>query len=321
MAEDKKAAGFFQRQPIMRSVLISLVPVTLGAVFFFGLRVLLLLAVVTAAGIATETVFARKRDARVTESVLVTCLLFTLSLPVATPFWVAAVGIVFGVLFAKEVFGGFGRNVFNPAIVARTFVFISFPEALTASWSQPFTHFPGGWVRYQAPLLDSLTQATPLAAFSRMGEVLPPAQVIWGYTSGSMGETSVVLLLLGAAYMVLRKAADWRLMAAPIAGFVGLSALLNLLQVENVPHPLYGLVTGGFLFLALYFVCEPVTSPRTTEAKWVYGLLVGIITVAIRYYGIFPEGASFSLLIMNTFVPVMDEGVKTLKNSRKQVST
>ncbi|SMP40159.1 RnfABCDGE type electron transport complex subunit D [Anoxynatronum buryatiense] len=320
MVVQNKSSGFFQRQPIMRKVLISLIPVGLGAVYLFGLRLLALLAVVTAAGIATEYIFAKKRNAKVTEAVLVTSVLFTLSLPVATPFWVAVVGIVFGVLFAKEVFGGFGRNVFNPAIVGRTFIFISFPEFLTASWSQVFTGFPGGFVRYMASPLDTLTQATPLA-LARAGETLPFSQVIWGYTSGSMGETSVVLLLLGGTFLVLKKAADWKLMAAPMIGFMGFTSILKLAGVAGIPHPLYGMFTGAFFFLCIYFVTEPTTAPKTVPAKWVYGILIGMITVLIRYFGIFVEGASFAILIMNTFVPIMDEGVKYLKKQRKQVTS
>jgi len=320
MVAQNKSSGFFQRQPIMRKVLISLIPVGLGAIYLFGIRMLVLLAVVTAAGVATEYIFAKKRNAKVTEAVLVTSVLFTLSLPVATPFWVAVVGIVFGVLFAKEVFGGFGRNVFNPAIVGRTFIFISFPEFLTASWSEAFTRFPGGFVRYMAPPLDTLSQATPLA-MARSGEFLPLSQVVWGNTFGSMGETSVVLLLLGGAFLIMKKAADWKLMVAPMLGFAAFAWLLRLSGVAGVPHPLYGMFTGAFFFLCIYFVTEPTTAPKTVPAKWVYGILIGIITVLIRYFGIFVEGASFALLIMNTFVPIMDEGVKFIKSQRKQVTT
>ncbi|MDW7677553.1 MAG: RnfABCDGE type electron transport complex subunit D [Bacillota bacterium] len=321
MVAQKKSSGIFQRQPIMRNVLISLIPVTLGAVYLYGLRVLVLMAVVTAFGVLTEYIFTQKRKAKVSEAVLVTCMLFTLSLPVSTPFWVAIVGIIFGVLFAKEVFGGFGRNVFNPAIVGRTFIFVSFPEYLTNSWSQISTSFPGGFARYMTPFLDTISEPTPLGLFRDSGEMVPLTNAIIGIIPGSMGEPSVILILLGAAFLLYKKAADWRLMVSPMIGFLGFTTVLNLMGSPNVPAPFYGMFTGAFIFLCIYFVTEPTTAPKQKEAKWVYGFMVGIIVVIIRYFGIFPEGASFALLIMNTFVPIMDEGVKYLKAQRKQVTT
>lgn len=320
MVAQNKSSGLFQRQPIMRRVLMSLIPVTLGAVYLYGLRLLLLLAVVTAAGVFTEYIFTKKRQAKVTEAVLVTCLLFTLSLPASTPFWVAAVGIIFGVLFAKEVFGGFGRNVFNPAIVGRTFIFVSFPEYLTNSWNQISTAFPGGFARYITPHLDTVSSPTPLSMFRDFGETVPLSQAIIGTIPGSLGEPSVILLTLGAAYLLYKKAADWRLMVSPMIGFLGFTGLLYVMGVPNVPQPLYGMFTGAFIFLCVYFVTEPTTAPKQKEAKWVYGIFIGIIVVIIRYFGIFPEGASFALLIMNTFVPIMDEGVKYLKTQGKKVA-
>ncbi|HHX73777.1 MAG TPA: RnfABCDGE type electron transport complex subunit D, partial [Firmicutes bacterium] len=202
----------------------------------------------------------------------------------------------------------------------RTFILVSFPGHLTASWNQIFTAFPGGFARYIAPPLDALTQATPLALF-HAGETLPLTQVIQGNIFGSMGETSVMLLLLGGIFLVVSKAADWRLMLAPMLGFLGLTSILHLAGVDGVPHPLYGFFTGAFFFLCIYFVTEPVTAPKTVPAKWLYGILVGMITVLIRYYGIFTEGASFALLIMNIFVPLLDEAVKSLKSLRKKEAT
>ncbi|SFH54297.1 Na+-transporting NADH:ubiquinone oxidoreductase subunit B [Tindallia magadiensis] len=314
-----KISSFFQKQPLMRHVLVSLLPLILGSAYLFGLRVFTLLIVVSVAGIATEYIFVKKRNQKVTEAVLVTCVLFTLSLPIATPYWVAIVGIVFGVLFAKEVFGGFGRNVFNPALVGRMFLYVSFPEYLTASWNHTATSFPGGFTQYITPVLDTVSESTPMPAFRSTGELLSYNEVLWGYTSGSIGETSAILLVLGALFLLSRKAADWRLILSSISGFLIIHSILFLSGVNNVPNPIYGLLTGGFLFTSIYFVTEPTTAPKTTSAKWIYGFLIGIITVVIRYFGIFIEGAAFSVLIMNTFVPIMDEGVKSLKAMRKKV--
>ncbi|RQD70037.1 MAG: RnfABCDGE type electron transport complex subunit D [Tindallia sp. MSAO_Bac2] len=319
MVAQNKSSGLFQRQPIMRNVLISLIPLTIGAVYLFGLRVLTLMMVVTAAGTATEYIFVKKRNKKVTEAVLVTSVLFTLSLPVATPYWVAIVGIVFGVLFAKEAFGGFGRNVFNPALAGRMFLYVSFPEYLTASWNHSASGFPGGFIQYITPALDTVSESTPMPAFRSAGELLTANEVLWGYTSGSMGETSAILIALGAIFLITRKAADWRLMASSLGGFVVMHGILSVLGVSSVPNPAYGLLTGGFLFTSIYFVTEPTTAPKTIPAKWTYGILIGVITVVIRHFGIFVEGAAFSVLIMNTFVPIMDEGVKSIKAARKKV--
>ncbi len=319
MVAPNKSWEVFQTQPIMRNVLISLIPLTLGAVYLFGLRVLTLMLVVAVAGTATEYIFVKKRNQKVTEAVLVTSVLFTLSLPIATPYWVAIVGIVFGILFAKEVFGGFGRNVFNPALAGRMFLYVSFPEHLTASWNHNATSFPGGFVQYITPVLDTFSESTPMPAFRSTGEMLSANEVLWGYTSGSMGETSAILIVLGGIFLLTRKITDWHPMVAALIGFLTMHSLLYMVGVDNVPNPLYGLLTGGFLFTAVYFVSDPVTSPKTVPAKWAYGILIGVITVTIRHFGIFIEGAAFSVLIMNTFVPIMDEGVKALKASGKKV--
>jgi Na+-transporting NADH:ubiquinone oxidoreductase subunit B len=321
MVAQKKTSGYFQRQPIMRKVLVSLIPVAAVATFLFGLRVLTLTAVVIVAGSITEYIFAKKRKAKISEAVLVSSVLFTLSLPVATPYWIAVIGIVFGVIFAKEVFGGYGRNVFNPAIVGRAFIFISFPEYLTASWNQISTSFPGGFAVYMTPALDTLSQATPIALFNQTGNMVPYSNILIGSTFGSMGETSALVLLLGGIYLVVKKAADWRLMVSPLIGFIGLAGILYLIGIPSVPPPLYGVFTGGFFFLSIYFVTEPTTAPKTVQGKWIYGVSIGMITVIIRYFGIFPEGATFALLIMNTFVPIMDEGVKYMKQRRQVKAT
>lgn len=320
MVAQSKWSVFFQRQPIMRSVLISLIPLTLGAVYLFGLRVLALMVVVIAAGTATEYIFTQKRGGKITEAVLVTSVLFTLSLPVATPYWVAIVGIVFGILFAKEAFGGFGRNVFNPALVGRMFLYVSFPEYLTASWNHAATSFPGGFAKYITPVLDTVSESTPMPAFRSSGEMLSSSEVLWGYTSGSLGETSAILILIGGLFLLSRKITDWRPIFASLTGFLTMHSILFMSSIENVPNPLYGFFTGGFLFTSIYFVSDPITAPKTIPAKWAYGFLIGIITVTIRHFGIFIEGAAFSVLIMNTFVPIMDEGVKAYQASRKKVN-
>ncbi|KAB3534459.1 RnfABCDGE type electron transport complex subunit D [Alkaliphilus pronyensis] len=311
---------FFKNQPIMRRVLYSLVPIIVGAIYFFGWRTIILMSVVTLFGFLTEAAFKRKGKQPVTEAVVVSSILFTLTLPVSTPLWVAIIGIIFGIAFAKEAFGGFGHNVFNPALAARTFIYVCFPEYLTVKWNVAAESFPGGLVQYMTPAVDAITSSTPLTILKQTGEALPLNQLFWGNVSGSLGETSGFLILIGAIILIYTKAADWRLMISPIVGFVGLSSILNLTGVLSDPGPVFGLLSGGILFVAVFFATEPVTAPKGKEAKLVYGLLIGIITLIIRAFGIFVGGAMFAVLIMNTFAPILDVGFKTLKTRNgKQV--
>ncbi len=308
----------FMKQPIMRKVLFSLFPIILGSIYFFGWRSLSLMMVVTCFGILTEYIFKRKQNKPVTEAVLVTCVLFTLTLPVSMPYWVAIVGIIFGVAFAKEVFGGYGYNVFNPALVARTFLYICFPEYLTVSWNTVSSGFPGGFIHYITPTIETVSQATPLMMLQQTGQTIPLLNLFLGSTAGSLGETSALLIILTAIVLIITKTIDWQLVASPIIGFIGMATITYLFVPTKAPSPLYGLLSGGFLLLSVYFVTEPITSPKTNEGKWIYGLFIGIITVLIRVFGVFVGGAMFAVLIMNTFVPIMDAGIKHLKSMKKR---
>ena len=298
-------ASWFMRQKLMRKVLLSLVPIIIFSVYLFGLRVLALLAAVSLAGILTEYLILRTihgKASRVSEAVLVSAWLFTLTLPPQTPFWTAILGIVFGVLFGKGVYGGFGRNIFNPALLGRCFVYISFPAYLTANWKQPFTGFPGGFVKYAA---GAVTGATPIAAFAKFGEAVDLHKLFFGGVSGSLGETSVLLILAAAVYLILTKSASWKIMVAAAAGFLGFSSGLYFAGL-NVPDPLTALMSGGFLFGAVFMATDPVTAPKQVPLQILYGLLIGSLTVLIRAFANFTEGIMFAVLIANAFVPLME---------------
>ncbi|ABR49324.1 NQR2 and RnfD family protein [Alkaliphilus metalliredigens QYMF] len=313
--------SIFMKQKMMRKVLYSLIPVTLGSIYFYGWRTLVLMAVISVFGIFTEYLFKRKSNKKVSEAVLVTSILLTLTLPASTPFWVGIIGIIFGIVFAKEIFGGFGHNVFNPALAARTFLYVTFPEPMTVQWSTVSSGFPGGFARYLSPALDTITQSTPLGILRQGGEMLPLRNLFIGNTSGSLGEASAFLILVAAAYLLFTKTADWKLMLAPVIGFVGIHSILLLANVSSVPSPLHGLLSGGFLFMTVFMTTDPITAPKQTEAKWIYGLLIGIIASVIRIFGIFVGGAMFAVLIMNTFSPILDEGIKHLKSSKRKKVT
>lgn len=315
---EENLSKLFMKQKMMRTVIISLIPIILASIYFYGWRALTLLIVVTIAGTLTEYIFEKKRNKKVSEAVFVSCILYTLTLPATTPYWIAVVGIIFGIFFGKAVFGGFGRNIFNPALVARAFVYISFPEPLTISWSKVAGGFPGGFGTYITETIETVSQATPMLLFRDTGEMVSKIDLLIGNITGSLGETSTILIVLAGIYLVYKKVASWEIMAGSFIGFVGLSSILYLSGNPSIPNPLYGTLAGGFLFGTIFMATDPITSPRAKEAKWVFGILVGIITVIIRGYALFAGGMMFAILIANTFAPLMDEGVKAYKNYKKE---
>lgn len=306
--------ALFMRQSIMRRVLISLLPILLWAVYSFGLRVLLVLAVVTVAGVLTEYLILRfmkgGSDFKIPEAIFVTCVLFTLILPATVPLWVAVVGIAFGVLFGKGVFGGFGKNIFNPALVGRCFVFISFPSSMTVTWAAPFQGFPGGLLRFSAGA-DAISAATPLV---QTGTDL--SRLFLGQIPGSSGEISALLILLAAIYLVYTKTASMRIMLSGVAAFLGLSTILYSLGV--LPStPLESLLTGGFLFAIVFMATDPISAPRDKVAQIFFGVLVGLLALTIRTFSVFREGAMFAILLANTFGPLIEMRVKEFAAQRR----
>ena len=310
----------FMKQANMRTVLISLIPVVLSGIYFFGLRVLLLLLASSLAGLLTEWSFKRSTGKPVSEAVFVSAVLFTLTLPPSTPFWVAALGMVFGILFGKEVFGGFGRNVFNPALVGRAFVYVSFPKFLTAQWNMPAEGILGGFVKYTTPVVDSLSSATPMITFRSSGDMASYMKLLFGNVSGSIGETSALIIILCGIYLLYKKTVFWENMAGLLGGFAVATLMFNLLGFSQVPNLLFGLLSGGILFGTVFMITDPITSAKTKEGKLFYGFLVGVITVVIRGFALFAGGMMFAILVGNMFVPIIDEAVKTMKKHKKERS-
>lgn len=310
----------FMKQPMMRKVLYSLAPIIVASVYFFGWRSLLLIAVSVLFGVLAEWTFKRKAKKPVTEAVFVTAVLYSLTLPPATPFWVAAVGIIFGVVFGKEVFGGFGRNVFNPALVGRAFVYICFPKFLTNQWNVPASGVGGGFTSYLTPSIDALSTATPLITFRSTGQLSQYTDVLLGRISGSLGETSAILIILAGIYLIYTKTAAKETIFGVILGYLAMSSAFFFAGVSQVPNPLYGLFSGGLLFGAVFMATDPISSPKAAEAKWLYGILIGIVTVVIRGFALFAGGIMFAILIGNTFAPILDEFIKYMK-SRKTAKT
>lgn len=309
---------YFIKQKMMRTVIYSLIPLILASIYFFGWRALVLQLVVLIAGVATEWIYERRQKKKISEAIFVTCILYTLTLPPRTPFWIAIVGIVFGVFFAKEVFGGFGKNLFNPALVARAFVYISFPEPMTSQWSKVASGFPGGFGIYLTENIDAITQSTPMLIFRERGLMEPYKNLIIGNVAGSLGETCAILIILAGIYLIYKKVAAWQTMAAVFLGFTVTNTVFYLLGSSQIPNPLFGILSGGFLFGMVFMATDPISSPKTKGGKWIYGILIGIVTVVIRGYALFAGGMMFAILVGNTFAPIIDEGVKYINKMKKE---
>ncbi len=304
-----------KRQQPMRVMLIGLIPCTVAAIYFFGWRSLSLVVFCGLVAYLTELVFETYRKGSPTDSILVTGVLLGLSMPPYVPYWVAAVGTIFGVVFGKQVFGGFGKNVFNPAIVGRCFLYVCFPIQMTSQWMTP-----GGWplghlLSFSAP--DAITSATPLIAFKQPGALTDLQSLFVGNIAGSIGETSAIAILLGGAYIVYKKVADWRYVASCLIGAMGLNVALYLMDISGVMHPIHSLLAGSLLFATFFMVTEPVSGCAKKEAKWVYGLFIGCLWIVIRSFSSFPEATAFAILLGNTFGPLFDEAVILLEQRKK----
>ncbi len=283
----------------MAVVIAALVPSTVAAIVYFGWYALAMIVTSYVVGGVIEVAFAVIRKKDIEEGFLVTGLIFPLVLPPTTPLWVVAVGVAFGVFFGKEVFGGTGRNIFNPALVGRLFVTIAFPGMLSASWRAPFT--------------DAITSATPLNLI-RSGQAIPPIRdLLLGLTPGSMGELFRIGVIVGGVFLIVTRVANWRVPFAYLATVAVFSAIGNALAPLKFAPPHIQLLTGGLLFGAFFMATDPVTSPVTRAGKFAAGILLGVMTMLIRSFAGYAEGVMFSIILMNTFTPLIDHIVLSLK--------
>jgi len=296
----------FQKQLIMRKVVYSLIPIFAFSVLLYGWRSLAICATVFLFGIVTEYAFTKPRGKKVSEAVLVTCALYALSMPPAVPLWISAIGIVFGVGFGKCIFGGFGRNIFNPAIAGRLFVYVAFPQGMQRSFLPPWK--PGiPWISRLNPPVDSASAATPLIdAASDLSDL------ITGFRMGALGESAIILIILAGLYLIFTKTANWKIILSTIFGFSAVMVVLWIASVSTADnstafHPVRSLLSGSILFVAVFMATDPVTAPKKPGAQWVYGILIGGVSAIIRVFSLFPEGVSFGVLIGNTFASLLDE--------------
>lgn len=315
MAEhSRERSPLIQWQRPMVNVLRAAVPPIVGSVYFFGLRLLFVLAVCCATGFICEWLFVRRRKP-VTSAVFVTAVLFGLTLPPRLPIWIAMVGVVVAVVFGKMAFGGFGANVFNPALVGRCFIYVNFPGHMTMDWSSPFAGGIGGFAAWTNA--DAFTGATPLDQFKAHGHIESIGRLFLGNVGGSLGETSALLILLGAAFLIYKKTANWRIMLSVLGSAVACSAILHHANPGAVPPPQFTILAGGLMFGAVYMATDPISAARTPEGIWIYGSMIGVLTVAIRAFSGFSGGVNFAILLANMFAPITDYAVRAVKEARR----
>ncbi len=307
----------FKVQKNMRAVLLSLVPIMLFSVYVYGLRVLVLLVLVTAIGTTSEYMWEKHYGSKASEAVFVTCILYTMTLPPSIPMWIAAIGILFGLFFGKLFFGGFGRNIFNPALVGRAFIYVNFPEPMTISWNVASSSFPGGFSTYLTQGIDAVSNATPMIMFKNSGTLADVKSLVIGTIPGAVGETCKILIIISALYLIYKKTASHEIMLGSVAGFTLFSIVMRFSGV-NVANPLYGMMMGGFLFGTVYMATDPISAAKTKTGKWIYGIIIGSVTILIRSISLFNGGMMFAILIGNTFAPIIDYFVKEAGKKKKE---
>ncbi len=301
----------------MSFVVIGLIPAVIASVYFWGLRVIAIILVSYICGGIVETIFAITRKKEIHEGFLVTGLIFPLILPPTVPLWVVAVGIIFGVIFGKEVFGGTGRNIFNPAIVGRIFLTIAFPNIMTVYWPDPFTSGLGGFLRYQN--VDAVSMATPLTLFKNSGIVTSFTNLLFGQSGGCIGETFRIALILGGAFLILTRIVDWRIPFAYLATVFAAPYVFNHILHTNFAPGLFQVLSGGLILGAFFMATDPVTSPFTRPGRWIAGVLLGVLTVLIRGLSGYVEGVMFSILLVNAFSPLIDTLVLKIRYSKNKI--
>lgn len=278
---------------LMRDVCIALVPALIASVVIFGFRSLLVTAVCVAAAVLTEFLYQKGTKQTVTIgdwSAVVTGVLLAFNLPVSIPLWQAALGSIVAILVVKQLFGGLGCNFANPAIVGRIVLFLSFSKTMTA-WTFP----------------DAVSTATPLAVMAKGGELPSLLNMFLGVKGGCLGEVSVLALLIGFVYLLVRKVITWH---TPVV-FVGTVFVLSWLLGGDFLYAVNQIMAGGLMLGAIFMATDYATTPSTNKGRMIFGLGCGILTVLIRQWGSYAEGVSFAILFMNILTPYISKWTRT----------
>jgi electron transport complex protein RnfD len=309
---------------IMRQVVLALLPLCAFGIYLFGLSAAALLAVVTLSCLGTERLFNRlaNRESTLGDwSATITGLLLALTLPPGFPLWMGAVAGFIAIALGKTLFGGLGGNVLNPALVGRAFAQAAFPVAIT-TWTPPlldgrFSHFipsslalplmsPGPERIWAGINVDAVSGATPLAAHKFEHSGTAALDLFLGTTSGSFGETSALLILLCGAYLIARGIMGWRIPLAVLGSAFLLALLFHWVDATRYPEPLFMLLSGGLMLGALFMATDMVGAPVTPRGQWLFGSLIGVLTIVIRLFGALPEGVMYAILLGNAATPLIE---------------
>ena len=300
---------------LMRDVVIALLPAVVVSVLFYGWSAMLVLSTSVASCLLVElfiTRFLLKKPSTIADcSALVTGILLALNLPTTTPWWVVFIGAGVAIGVAKMTFGGLGQNIFNPALVGRVFLLISFPTYMT-DWTRPQGFIGGN--------LDALTGATPLGVAKEGGVAavssLDYCDMLFYNIGGSAGEISAIAILIGFAYLLVRKVIKPYITLSILVTVAVFSDIFWLIDPTQYTDPVFNLLTGGLLLGSVFMATDYVTSPMSKMGGIIFGIGIGVITMLIRYFGAYPEGVSFAILIMNSVVPLINKKFHTKKYGR-----
>lgn len=297
---------------IMWNVVASLIPVVFASVWFFGVSALLQIVTAVTCALLTERATG-KGGAIADGSAMITGMLLGLSLPAGFPLWMTALGSAFAIVFGKQIWGGLGQNVFNPALIGRAFLQAAFPVAIT-TWPDP----SGGFLTLHGdlfamplthPVTNAVTSATPLGLLKFEGKGTPLLNLITGNTGGSLGETAALVILAGGIYLAWRGYLAWRIPVSILLTVAGFSAIVHLVDASK-PDALFMLFSGGLILGAVYMATDMVTAPVTNAGKWVFGVGIGILVVVIRVWGGLPEGVMYAILFMNALTPFINRATQ-----------
>lgn len=280
--------------------------VSFGQIIGYGLiKVIPIVAVSYIAGLGVEFIFAQYRGHEVNEGYLVSGMLIPLVMPVDIPLWMVAVASIFAVVIGKETFGGTGMNVFNPALLARAFIFFAYPAKITgdAIWTGGLTKGAG--------VIDGFSGATPLskAASGAIDQIPSLHDLFFGFIPGSIGETSKLAILIGAVILIATGIGSWRIMLSALIGGVSMTLIFNAFSANTYMTlgPLTQIMMGSFLFGMVFMATDPVTAAQTNRGKWIYGFLAGFLAIMVRVFNpAYPEGTMLAILLMNAFAPLID---------------
>ncbi|HED03822.1 MAG TPA: RnfABCDGE type electron transport complex subunit D [Candidatus Fraserbacteria bacterium] len=291
-------------QRYMSMPVLAALPAALGGIYLFGWRTLVVIAVSYLFGGLVQVGFSLVRRRPFSEGLLVTGLLYALLLPPLVPLWLVALGIIIAML-SRELFGGLGQNIFNPALVGKAFLLLIVPTIMAAHWAAPYWGGWGGLLHYMPQKLPALTPLLAAAA----NQAPPLWQLFVGNVPGALGTTSGLLMLLGGGLLLVTRTIDWRIslvMIVTVGLLEGLLGMMGLPGQFGVGGWATQLLAGSLLFAAFFNATDPVTSPFTRRGRWLYGILTAVLVVLLRGLTGAPEGVTFSILIANAFVPLLD---------------